>query len=137
MQPDLPVLALARRKLKLDENLGVRGRELLRNAGFDVATVVEQGLAASADVTLIEVCRAEDRCLVTLDLDFANPLRFPPGRYPGIVVLRIRTRISLEAVEAACDVFIEAVSKRQVFGRLWIVDGNRVREYDARAPEPG
>ena len=75
-------------KLKLDEDLGRRGDGILTAAGHDVVTVVEQSMQAADDDSLIEVCRREDRCLATLDLDFANPLRFLPSAYRGIAVLR-------------------------------------------------
>lgn len=48
----------------------------------------EQGLGGTQDAVLIEVCHAEERCLVTLDLDFAHILNYPPERYTGIAVLR-------------------------------------------------
>lgn len=63
-------------KLKLDENLGQAAVKLLKKAGHDVATVVEQKLSSASDHHLIQVCKEEDRCLVTLDLDFSNPLVF-------------------------------------------------------------
>jgi predicted nuclease of predicted toxin-antitoxin system len=64
--------------LKLDENLDARLTSVLRRAGHEVSTVREQGLAGVDDQALYVHCRVESRILVTLDLDFANVLRYPP-----------------------------------------------------------
>ena len=42
-------------KLKLDENIGCRGQEILRAEGHDVSTVTQQNLTSSADVDLAGV----------------------------------------------------------------------------------
>lgn len=116
-------------RVKLDENLGQRGAWKLRADAIDVETVASQTLCSTSDEALIEVCRAEGRCLVTLDLDFANPLRFPPARYAGIVVLRLPRRLTLSDIEQALATFAAALRERDVHGRLWIVEPHRVREH--------
>ncbi len=68
-------------KLKIDENIGTSGVALLREAGHDVASAAEQGLSGAADETVIATCWSERRCLVTLDLEFGNPLLFKPSDY--------------------------------------------------------
>ena len=54
-------------KVKLNENLGSRGAEILRAGGCEVVTVVEEDLCSAAHSTLIEVSRAEGRVLISLD----------------------------------------------------------------------
>lgn len=75
-------------RIKLDENLGRRVAAIFRATGHDAATVREQGVQGIDDHALYELCRNEERCLVTVDLDFSNVLRFPPEQTAGSVVLR-------------------------------------------------
>ena len=42
-------------KLKLDENIGRRGLELLKAAGHEVDTVRDQGLQGARDETLFAI----------------------------------------------------------------------------------
>jgi predicted nuclease of predicted toxin-antitoxin system len=112
-----------------DENLGSRGASDLRAAGFDVATVPEQGLASRPDRTILEVCRDEDRALLTLDTDFQNTIVYPPVGYGGIVVLRPPDGFGLDVLSQTIRTFLEHLDDRPLRGRLLIVEPTRVREY--------
>ncbi len=70
-------------KFKPDENFGVRTSRFFRSAGHNIRTIAEESLAGASDQQVYETCRTEKRCLVTLDLDFADVLRFPLGRARG------------------------------------------------------
>lgn len=122
-------------KFELDENIGLRGLQILTGAGHDVATVRGQSLGGAEDRELIEVCRDEQRALVTLDLDFSNPLIFEPRRYPGIAVLRMPPKASSAQLLALVHTFARALTTEFIEGKLWIVEIGRIRVHQDADPD--
>jgi len=120
--------------LKLDENLDVRLAVILRQAGHEVATVRDQGLAGSDDQTLYRHCASEARILVTLDLDFANVLRYPPESGSGVIVLRGQDDL-LPTLRNLTRTLVGALSAGNPTGQLWIVEAGRVRIHESPSAE--
>ena len=116
-------------RLKLDENLGKRAADVLGAHGHDVQTVLEQGMSRAPDEQVIRACQSEQRCLVTLDLDFGNPLVFDPPAYSGIAVLRLPGRPSHQNIVDACHSLAAGLQDADITGKLWIVQRGRIREY--------
>jgi predicted nuclease of predicted toxin-antitoxin system len=116
-------------RLKLDENLGKQPLELFLKAGHDAATVKAQQLRGVNDRRLIAACKEENRCLVTLDMGFGNPLVFPPEEYSGIAVLRLPARLVRIYILDACRTLVSALEHADIRGKLWIVQRGRIREH--------
>lgn len=120
-------------KFKLDENFGVRTTALFDEFGHEVQTVHQEGLSGATDRDLYRVCIDEDRCLVTLDLDFADVIRFPPHESGGIIVIRCPRNPSLPLLERLVRSFLAAIGRPTNLGelspagRLWIVEPDRIR----------
>ena len=113
-------------RVKLDENLPLQLKGLFTESAHDTATVLDEGLGGATDAEVARVCIAEERALVTQDLDFADIRAYPPGDYPGIVVFRLvsQTRNALLDVGAQ---LIETLARSSPKGQLWIVEDSRLR----------
>lgn len=123
-------------RFKLDENLGRRGLVAFEVQGHDVSTIHLQGLDGSPDALVYDVCRVEGRVLVTLDLDFANPLVFDPRTTSGVAVLRLsRSPVPSELADAVALLLV-AVSVNTIAGSLWIVHPTRIRVWAPPEDEP-
>lgn len=114
-------------KLKLDENLGRGVQQVFVGAGHDVETVFGEKLSGADDETVFQACCSERRCLVTLDLDFADPIRFCPQDCGGIVVIRLPRRSSAGLMKALAVEIVTALGKITLDNGLWIVEPGRIR----------
>jgi predicted nuclease of predicted toxin-antitoxin system len=113
-------------RFKIDENLPVEAAQLLRAAGHDAMTVIEQGLSGINDPALSQVCNAESRAIISLDLDFADIRNYPPEAFHGIVVLRLGHE-DKDHILAVLAALLATLDVAAIKGQLWIVDEHTVR----------
>lgn len=114
-------------KFKLDENFGSRTLEIFRAQGHDAQSVADESLSGCADPQLFQICCTEQRCLVTLDLDFSDVTRFPPKISNGIIVIRVPRNPSSVMLEMLVHQFLEEFERTAIAKSLWIVEIGRIR----------
>lgn len=88
-------------------------------SGRFVDTVVGEGLSGQSD-----------RALVTLGLDFADAMRFPPGETSGLIVLRVHGRPGRQDLDAVVERLLVALERAGATRRPWIVEPTRVRQFE-------
>lgn len=113
-------------RFKLDENVPGEAAALLRDAGHDVRTALQQQLGGSPDSRVLRACEDEARVLVTLDQGFGDTRVYPPASHAGIWVLRP----AMQGIGSLLDLLrhaLTAISGEPVSKRLWIVEPGRVR----------
>ncbi len=113
-------------EIKLDENIPEDASTIFMDAGYQVSTVIEQGLGGKADKEIAAACRAERRVLITLDTDFANIGAYPPEDFSGIIVLRIANQAKPYILSILARL-LDSLGQKSPSGHLWIVEEYRIR----------
>jgi len=113
-------------KFKLDENMPADLATRLRQQGHDVADVVQEGLAGEQDPPVLAAAAAEERILLTFDLDFADIRNYPPGTHAGIVVFRLHDQ-RWKTLEGPVRRLLAGSKLEDLEKGLAIVDETRVR----------
>jgi len=111
---------------KVDENLPVEATTLLQGAGYDALSVHDQKMVGSTDDKIADICQAEGRAIVTLDLDFADIRVYPPEDYHGLIILRLDRQDKPHVLEILERV-LEKLKEEKLAGMLWIVNERNIR----------
>jgi predicted nuclease of predicted toxin-antitoxin system len=120
-------------KLKVDENLSVQLKSALSRLGYNVETARDEGLLGQSDTEIASAAGKGDRVLLTLDLEFGDLRKHPPGNHPGIVLFRPRSFGPL-AVNHFVEGFLKSIDLMDFPGCIIIVDPSKVR---VRRPQSG
>jgi predicted nuclease of predicted toxin-antitoxin system len=121
--------------VKLDENLSQSHADFLNKAGYAAERVTDEGLSGAADAAVWHRAVSEGRFFITLDLDFADVRRFPPGSHPGIVLLRPRSR-SRDAVLDILQRVVQEQPLNTLAGCFVVADINHTRIRRPSPPNP-
>jgi predicted nuclease of predicted toxin-antitoxin system len=112
--------------IKLDENLSRHLKDQLLPLGHNVSTAFEEGLLGKVDVDVSAAAKGEDRMVFTLDLDFADLRKFPPGSHPGIILFRPRSMGPMAVNEFVLK-FVRETELASLVRCLAIVEPQRIR----------
>jgi predicted nuclease of predicted toxin-antitoxin system len=116
-------------RFKLDENMPGQAAVLLRTAGHDVRTVLEQQLGGRPDAHVLDVCREEARVLVTLDIGFGDIQTYPPASHQGIWVVRAETQ-GIAPILRLLEQALAITESEPSAKHLWVIEPGRVRIRD-------
>ena len=120
------------KKLKLDENFPPSMADIFKQYQIDASSVYEQKLNGSDDEKIFDVCVSEERTLVSFDLHFANIIKYPSDDTAGIIIVRTKARVSLEAIAILCQRLALIINQYDLNGKLYIVEDTKIR---IRKPE--
>ena len=117
--------------VKVDEDLPAEVADLMRRAGHDARTVVQEGLTGIPDEGLWSMVQQEQRCLFTADKGFANAQLFPPGTHAGIVLLRL-PRESRAGYIHLTESLLAGMDIESGIGAIIVVTPGAIRMYRGR-----
>lgn len=113
-------------KLKLEENLPRRLKRMLTSLDHDVTTAEDEQLLSQPDAIVAMAAKAGRRMLMTLDVEFGDLRKHPPGSHPGIVLFRPRSLGLLNAARFV-EEFVRRSDLALLTGCVVVVEPSRVR----------
>lgn len=109
-----------------DSDIARSTRRLLEHYGFQVESVdVRLGSGVPDDV-VADLARRENRVLISGDKVFADGRKYPPSRYSGIIVIRVKP-LTAERMNLALHRFLLQSNLKDYRGLLVVVTATKAR----------
>jgi predicted nuclease of predicted toxin-antitoxin system len=89
-----------------DMGISLRTVEWLREKGYNVVHLSEEGLQKLPDPEVLEKTRLENRILLTIDLDFTQLLAISRSLLPSVVLFRLGNE-NYNQINDCLDVLLE------------------------------
>jgi len=111
----------------LDADMSRSSAAVLRNLGHDVSDVRDIGLGSASDDEIFERAQAEQRIIVTADLDFADVRVYPPGTHAGIIVFRLPDHFKTAEINRVLEMAVPQLEQADVNRTLVIIEAGTIR----------
>lgn len=118
---------MSEKRAIVDEDLPRSITTILRQLDWEVDDVRDVGLRGRSDEDVLSFAKRRKAVLFSGDWDFANILRFPPRRYPGIVILSFPSRTRAPVKAAETKKALTKISFRDFRRHLVIIAPGRIR----------
>jgi predicted nuclease of predicted toxin-antitoxin system len=113
-------------RIKLDENLPASLVEGLVQLGHDADSVQQEGLQGATDPDVWAAAQADNRFLVTQDLDFSDVRQFAPGTHHGLLLVRLGNP-SRRALTMYIESFFRAEDVERWAGGFVVATDTKIR----------
>jgi predicted nuclease of predicted toxin-antitoxin system len=113
-------------KLLLDMGLSPSTAQFLQQLNHDAVHLGRRGQAKLADEEIVRLAEAEDRIVVTLDLDFARIVALQRLARPSIVLFRLE-RYTTDEVNSLLRDLLATYETELTSGAIVVVDPHRIR----------
>ncbi len=110
----------------LDHCVPRRYLRLLNEWGYEASLLTDHTAADAPDDEVIRLARQLDAALLTVDMDFANVLVYPPQKYGGIIVMRYPIGEE-EALDDTLRQMLAHLYRDELRGALIVVTPHRYR----------
>ncbi|MBI4558509.1 MAG: DUF5615 family PIN-like protein [Candidatus Hydrogenedentes bacterium] len=114
-------------RVKLDENLSKYLKSAIARLGHDAHTVADEELLGMSDVEVGRVANQDGRMLLTLDIEFADLRKHPPGQHAGIILFRPHSMGPMVVNNLVLDFLAQHTDLAPWVGCTVVVEPGRIR----------
>lgn len=115
-------------RFKVDEDLPSDVAQIMRDAGYDAASIVEQKMTGEKDGRIWEHVQLEGRCLVTADKGFAILAMRHSTHHQGLILFRL-PRESRDGYIALSRRLVTSGKLRDIPGNITVVSPESIRTH--------
>jgi predicted nuclease of predicted toxin-antitoxin system len=110
----------------IDECVPRRYLRLLREWGYEVEFASSQLPPDAPDADMIALAKRLNAILLTVDLDFASILDYPPANFTGIIVLRYDGQLEAD-LDKTLETALREIGLAAFQGALVVISAGRYR----------